>query len=422
MRCEQIVLSNRIPCLTKISRADAGHDPNSGAHAEPTARTSVACRRQTHREVRSNTMHSPSKLRILIATPLGFRGRGGIDRVTDMIVDTVESRPESNIRLKRLVTRGQSGLLAAQFVFAFALVQLCYSVLRRDVDLLHIHVSDRGSSYRKTILGAVARMLRVPYVAHLHGAVFADFWSNAPWPVSQAINGLFLKSRAIIVLGSYWARTIADRLPSVSENIAILPNATPASEGAPIPAKDGRVRISCIGQLGERKGTLQLIEALNRLTVRSDWVATIAGDGLVEQTREATVKLGLQDRIRIPGWLDSVACTDLLRRTDILVLPSHAENLPMVILEAFAHSVAVISTPVGEIPDAITHEKNGLLIPPGDVAALTAALDRLIRDSDLRRRLGEAGRRAHAERYESDSYVTRLTAIWRRSLGMSELP
>jgi glycosyltransferase involved in cell wall biosynthesis len=104
---------------------------------------------------------------------------------------------------------------------------------------------------------------------------------------------------------------------------------------------------------------------------------------------------------------------DLLRRTDVLVLPSRAENLPMAILEAFARGIAVVATPVGAIPEVIDHDRNGLIVPVGDIVELADSLGRLIANRDLRHRLGTAARHDHAERYEIGRYVERLSAIWR---------
>ena len=77
----------------------------------------------------------------------------------------------------------------------------------------------------------------------------------------------------------------------------------------------------------------------------------------------------------------------------------------MVILEAFAHGIAVISTPVGAIPEVIDNGRNGLIVPVGDSATLAAAPERLISDPNLRDRLGGAARQDHASRYEISSYV-----------------
>jgi len=355
------------------------------------------------------------QLRVIVATPLGPNGRGGIDRMNDNIFENVDSRPELNITVKRLVTRGQRGLFAAQFVFAHALLSLFFATQLRKVDVLHIHLSDWGSSYRKTILGATARLLGIPYVVHFHGVGFDQFLAAAPYPLVKALDRLFSESEQIIVLGRYWARAITDRVPQAHDKISVLPNATKLGFEPQISALDSRVRITCLGELGERKGTPQLIEALLEIAQRQDWTATIAGNGKVEESRARVSALGLSGRVLIPGWLSSAEIDELLCRTDILVLPSFAENLPMVILEAFAHGVPVISTPVGAIPEVIDSGRNGFLVPVGDVSSLATAIEKLIEDPELRVRLGWAARQDHAEKYEIGTYVSKLGEIWRKS-------
>lgn len=355
-------------------------------------------------------------LRVFVATPLGLNGRGGIDRLNDMIFDAIDAQPQLRIRVRRLVTRGQRGLFAAQFVFAFALVRLCIVALRGQVDLLHIHLSDKGSCYRKTVLGAISRLLRIPYVVHLHGAVFNEFWAEAPPHLARAICRLFDGSKHIIVLGRHWADVVCKRVPSAIDKMSVMPNATPQSLLAQIPSSDHRARISFIGELGDRKGTPQLIEALTRLVDRPNWSATIAGNGKVAESLAEVQRRRIADRVSIPGWLDSEGVNNLLCRTDILVLPSFAENLPMVILEAFAHGVPVVSTPVGAISEVVEPDRNGLLVPAGDVPALVNALDRLIANPEFRDLLGELARRDHAERYDIGRYVKGLAEVWRRCL------
>ena len=106
--------------------------------------------------------------------------------------------------------------------------------------------------------------------------------------------------------------------------------------------------------------------------------------------------------------------------TDILVLPSFSENLPMSVIEALAHGVAVICAPVGALPDIIEHERTGLIVEPGDVEELASALSRLTEDPDLRRRLGEGGKALHRTRLDIDVCAERLVAIWTESVHAGE--
>src|SRR5262249_1639059 len=150
-------------------------------------------------------------------------------------------------------------------------------------------------------------------------------------------------SARIVLLGRYWVGVFAGWLPQTSGKVMVLPNSTPASTMESEPAADGRVRLTFLGELGRRKGSPQLMEALGRLAGRKDWTATLAGNGDVEETRAGARRLGIADRVDIPGWLDSEETAEVLRRSDVLVLPTFIENLPMTILEAFACGVPVVT-------------------------------------------------------------------------------
>jgi glycosyltransferase involved in cell wall biosynthesis len=161
------------------------------------------------------------------------------------------------------------------------------------------------------------------------------------------------------------------------------------------------------------------LSALALLKDLGGWTATLAGDGEVAAARRQALSAGLGSRVAIPGWLELASRDALLASSDVLVLPSRAENLPMVILEAFANAVPVVSTPVGAIPEVVEHGRNGLLVPCGDVAALAQALRSLVDDPLLARRMGEAAREDHARCYDLSSYVERLAGIWREAGGVA---
>ena len=220
----------------------------------------------------------------------------------------------------------------------------------------------------------LSRALRIPYVVHLHGVNFQKSWLGADSWLALLVDRLLLRSKTIIVLGQIWATMITARLPKVTGRVVILPNATKDKPIRHSHETSDVTEISFLGQLGPRKGTGYLIEALSRLADQSKWMATLAGDGDISGNRKKAVDLGLTHKIRFPGWLDSGESDNLLARTDILVLPSFAENLPMAIIEAFAAGVAVVATPVGAIPEVIQNGQNGILVPTGDSEALAGAL------------------------------------------------
>src|SRR5258707_1438052 len=156
-------------------------------------------------------------LRLIVATPYGPHGRRGIDRLTDLIIDTIDQRGDLGVEAERLVTRGQKSIYWGVVIFARALIQFCVAAGRGKVDLIHIQLAWRGSAYRKLIIAAVARYFGVPYIVHLHAGQFDQFWSTCGTYLRRRINRLFVDSAAIIVLGDYGARVILDRLTTLHD-------------------------------------------------------------------------------------------------------------------------------------------------------------------------------------------------------------
>jgi glycosyltransferase involved in cell wall biosynthesis len=322
----------------------------------------------------------------------------------------------ANIKACFITTRGPGSILLSPLFLAHAIVRLLLLRLLGRVDVVHINLSAFGSTYRKLILARISRICRLPYMLHLHSGQFDYFWDSRKRILKKEIDLMFRKSQRIIVLGNYWKQVVSDRIPNCSGKVVIVPNATRTAIFKNHKIMDEAANILFLGRLGPEKGVPQLVMAFASLGSKSGWRATIAGDGAVKDTRAAVERAGLGDRISVPGWVDSAGVETLLHAANILVLPSFSENLPMSVVEALAHGVAVICTPVGALPDIIEHERTGLIVKPGDVDGLASALGRLIEDPDLRRRLGEDGRALHRTRLDIEACAERLVAIWTESV------
>ncbi|KQP38296.1 hypothetical protein ASF49_04605 [Methylobacterium sp. Leaf104] len=360
---------------------------------------------------RRETRDGPQPLRVVIVTPLGRGGRGGIDRLMDELRVSLRLPRFAEAEVTFLTSRGQGSQAAAPLHIARLLAALLRRRLTGRVDVVHINLSQTGSTYRKLVIGAFCRLLRLPYVLHLHGSRYRQFWDGAPKPVSRAIARMFAGSARILVLGSVWRDYVGGKVPEACERILVLPNAS-RDPGRRERVAGRPLHILFAGRLGERKGIVELVAALGLLKDRP-WRATLAGDGDVEKTRQAVAALGLTDRVSIPGWISGEAFEALLGEADILTLPSYDENLPLSVIEAFARETPVVCTPVGAVPDIVEDGKTGLLVQPGDAAGLATALGRLLDAPDLRQSLATHARALFEERLEFVDYTGRLIAAWK---------
>lgn len=185
----------------------------------------------------------------------------------------------------------------------------------------------------------------------------------------------------------------------------------PAAE--PRPA--GPVRLLSVGRLTPAKGQLLLVQACAELRRAGlPFHLTIVGDGPDRARLEEAVQHNeLQSRVRFTGSLNQAQVREELARADVFVLPSLAEGIPVVLMEAMASGVPCVSCPVNGIPELIEHDRNSLLATPGDVPSLALQLRRLIEDAALRQRLAEAGRVQVEQHFHLGRNVAALAEILR---------
>jgi glycosyltransferase involved in cell wall biosynthesis len=196
--------------------------------------------------------------------------------------------------------------------------------------------------------------------------------------------------------------------------VQTLPNAVALRDVPSRAADSGPLRILFAGRIGDRKGTFDLLRAFARLAPKFPAATLVcAGDGEGEKLKQLAAQLGVADRLECPGWLNAEQMADELRRASIFALPSHHEGVPIALLEAMSHSLPVLTTPVGGIPEVVESDRNGIMVAPGDVEAIELALEKLLQSSTERQRLGAAARATIAERYSLDSTIERLAALYR---------
>jgi glycosyltransferase involved in cell wall biosynthesis len=349
---------------------------------------------------------------ICVIGPGGAEGHGGIGRHIHYVTRRWESLPgAASLRVMDSYGRAPYAMPAT---FLRCLGSLALQLLRGQVELVHLHMASKGSVARKLSLLHLAKLARVRVVLHLHGSTFAAFYDALPPPARWLIGASMRRADTVIALGTFWQEFLSRRVGIDPARIVLMPNAVAAGiDPARVP-HDGRCHLLFLGRIGARKGTGDLLKALAALpaALAGAWELTCAGDGDVAEHAALAARLGLAARVRFTGWVDEAAVQGLLAQSDVMVLPSYHEGLPMAILEAMAQALPVISTPVGAIGDVVCDRRNGLLVPPGDVPALAAALICLITRPELRLAMGRAGRLDVVRTYGLDAYCERLGRLY----------
>ena len=182
-------------------------------------------------------------------------------------------------------------------------------------------------------------------------------------------------------------------------------------------------RLVCVGRLCEQKGQLLLVEAAHRLMVQGVHVELVlAGDGEMRGAIEALVtRLNIRDRVRITGWITGRQVRDEILAARALVLPSFAEGLPVVLMEAMALRRPVISTFVAGIPELVQTGEHGWLVPAGDLKALMQAIQVCLdTPADVLNRMGEIANQRVFACHRVDTQAAQLAKLFNAAVCPSQ--
>lgn len=174
--------------------------------------------------------------------------------------------------------------------------------------------------------------------------------------------------------------------------------------------------IGIVATLRSWKGHMHLLEAFARLDL-PDWKLLVVGEGPMRVNIEPRIaELGLGERVILAGQQDRPE--DWLRAMDIFALPSYAnEGVPQAVLQAMFTGLAIVTTPVGAILEAVSDGETALVVPPRDPSALAGALARLAGDAALRTRLANAARAQAGRRFSRDVMLDHMEVIFAAAQG-----
>ncbi|MBC7788765.1 MAG: glycosyltransferase, partial [Anaerolineae bacterium] len=257
----------------------------------------------------------------------------------------------------------------------------------------------------------VGRLARIPLVTTLHGT---DVRLARTVGVAKPLFGHVLKHSAAVTTVSRWLKEETEALvPGVHPTVAPMPVATDLF--APGASRDGQ-RLLFVGRLTTQKGVEHLLHAL--ASMKSQASLDIVGDGPNRASLEQlSQQLGVSPRIRWHGQLSQSDLPPLYQRAAAVVVPSVDEGLGLVAVEALLCETPVVAFDSGGLRDVIQHGKTGLLVKPGDRAALARTLDDLLARDGRGSDLGRAGRLYALSAFAPESAARRYAGIYRQVLG-----
>ena len=369
---------------------------------------------------------------IVIAELAGSASYGGGERYLELLCEHLDpSRfrpilicPEPGSFVGRMQSRGVDVRVVhlEPLLNPFALMRLVRVLSQERVTILQTHGA------RANFYGRVAGWLAgVPVVISTAHNSIGDYEVShlKRWIYAAALRATLRWSKRIICVSDAIRRDVVRDDPAAAGLAETVHNGIDRRlfQGVvdrtrlrrELGLTDGPLLVT-VARLSQPKGHCDLIEALALLRVQWPQLQCVCvGDGeLKESLKALAADRGLSSMCRFVGSRDDVM--EFYAAADVVVLPSHSEGFPFVILEALAMGKPVIATSVNGVPEVIEHLKTGLLVKARDVAGLAGAIQSLLEHPDRARQLGNAGRAVVQARFTADRMVERTVAVFDEAL------
>ncbi len=299
-------------------------------------------------------------------------------------------------------------------VLYYALTALVKAVFRlvtdKRIKVLHIHTAADGSFWRKSCFLRIGKRMGKRVILHVHASRFKDFYAESS-KKEKICRNLNMADR-VIVLSESWKEWF-ESIGVESSKLVVLHNITAYPEKSEDREQDGKVHFLFLGEIGERKGVFDILRALHihKAEMEGKLELRIGGNKNEELLIKTIRDYGLEETVRFEGWVGGEKKKSLLNWADVYILPSFNEGLPIGILEAMSYGCAVISTPVGGIPEVVKEGKNGCLVAPGNAEEIATAMLSFAEDRNLASRYGQEGEK-EVETYLPAHVLQHLKTIY----------
>jgi glycosyltransferase involved in cell wall biosynthesis len=313
--------------------------------------------------------------------------------------------------IKLALSTSQPGLRGAIYQLFYFLEAgiLTQQIKQKQIVHLHNHIVE-GSG---TVAMIAAEMGGFTYSFTLHGPYI--FFRPYQWRLDEKIK------RALFVSCiSHYARSqgmIFAPTDKWNKMHIIHCGIDPALFNLTSHNQPGK-RLLFVGRLTAAKGLPILLESLASLKqTHPDILLTVVGDGSDRETlQQLTVDLGLSQNVNFVGYKSQAEVREYFQQTDVFVMSSFAEGIPVVLMEAMAAGVPVVATQIAGISELVENDINGYLVPPGDTISLTNSIDKLLNDNLLRAAFGIAGRAKVENDFNIHHEVARLHRLMSSAL------
>lgn len=313
-----------------------------------------------------------------------------------------------------LETWKEGNLIQRLKVTLVSLLKFIKYMLVVNIDIIHIHMAQDGSFYRKSLIILIGKLFRKNILLHMHASQFDKFYFNSTNIAKSYIRFILKLPNKIVVLSEKWK----EFYEKITDNEIIIVNNAVLIDKYNY-NNNGNI-ISFMGRLCERKGIYDVLKIADKiLENHKDIKLYLCGDGDIEKIKSIILEKGMSDKIIVTGWINDKDKEKILKNSIINILPSYNEGMPMAILETMAQGIPNISTDIGGIPNVIENYENGILIHPGDVDELLNSINYLLSNKEIRMDMSRKAYETIKYKFSIETYNNKFIGLY-KSLDNTE--
>ena len=293
-------------------------------------------------------------------------------------------------------------------VFYFIRGYITFLLNLETSNIIHIHISWSTTAIRKMFFFFVAKALRKKIIIHLHSAAEPVLNSRFQFPYKFMFKYADLSIFLAKGIGTELNNHFQIKKSVILYNPCLNHNTNHLSK-----LNEKEKHILFAGTITKKKGYQDLIQSFSIIAHRhTDWKIIFAGNGEIENARRLAKDLNIEEQVIFKGWVNREEIQQIFENSSIFCLPSYTEGFPMAVLDAWAHGLPVITTPVGGLPDVLMPGINALVFEPGDTVRLAELLNELITSNALRQRISEESIKLSQGTFSIASITKQLNEIY----------
>jgi glycosyltransferase involved in cell wall biosynthesis len=261
-------------------------------------------------------------------------------------------------------------------------------------------------------------------LGHIHAGDFIEHWQSLSSSRKKIALHEFSRLDGLVLASQWWCDEIRKHVPLPAEKLFVVHNPISIAFerlALEMPLERPGNAVLSIGVMERAKGVFDILKAAEGLVRQVNFHLQMVGaerePNILNRVREHIAAHSLSEVIQVKSAVSNEEKIELFRNASILLLPSYFENMPLVLVEAAAAGLAIITTPVGAVPEFLQHGVSALFVEPGRPDQIAEALLKLFRHPEERRRLGSAARETYLRVLASSKSLDSLARVYRRILS-----